>query len=84
MFHPCGPSYPLEPVIKFEGWVLISIGREFILSSLQMKENINNCLLIDKYKLTKPFHQKNVKNKYCFSAIFVKAYMSVMEGPDTT
>ena len=80
LFHPCGPSYPLEPVIKFEGWVLISIGRAFILSSLQMKENINNCPLIDKYKLTKHFHQKNAKNKYCFSAL-VKAYMYVMEGP---
>ena len=46
-----------------------------------MKGNINNCPLIDKNKLTKPFHQKNAKNKYCFSALVVKAYMYVMEVP---
>ena len=46
-----------------------------------MKGNINNCPLIDKYKLSKPFHQKNAKNKYCFSTLVVKAYMYVMEGP---
>ena len=46
-----------------------------------MKVNINNCPLIEKYKLTKPFHQKNAKNKYCFSVLVLKAYMYVMEGP---
>ena len=45
-----------------------------------MKGNINNCPLIDKYKLAKLFHQKNAKNKYCFSTLVVKAYMYVMEG----
>ena len=46
-----------------------------------MKENINNCHLIDKYKLTKPFHQKNAKSKYFFTVLVVKAYLYVMEGP---
>ena len=32
----------------------------------KIKGNINNCTSIDKYKLTKPFHQKIEKNKYCF------------------
>ena len=45
-----------------------------------MKGNINNCPLIDKYKLAKPFHKKNAKNKYCFSTLVVKAYMYAMEG----
>ena len=49
-----------------------------------MKGNINNCPLIDKYKLAKLFHQKNAKNKYCFSTLVVKAYMYVMEGPKST
>ena len=56
----------LQEVMKFEGWVLISIGRVFIfLALLEMKRKINNCTSIDKYKLTEPFHQKNAKDKYC-------------------
>ena len=31
----------------------------YSLNPSEMKGNINNCPLIDKYKLTKPFHQKN-------------------------
>ena len=31
-----------------------------------MKDNINNCTSIDKYKLFEPFHPKNVKDKYLF------------------
>ena len=49
-----------------------------------MKANINNCPLTNKYKLAKPFHQNNAKNKYCFSALVVKAYMYVMEEPKST
>ena len=52
----------------------------YSLSPSEIKGNINNCPLIDKYKLAKPFHQKNAENKYCFSALVVKAYMYVMEG----
>ena len=50
-------------------------------SPSKMKGNINNCTSIDKYKLTKPFQQKNAKNKYCFSVLVVKACIYVMEGP---
>ena len=53
----------------------------YSLNPSKMKGNINNCPLIDKYKLIKPFHQKNAKNKYCFSTVVVKAYIYVMEGP---
>ena len=35
----------------------------YSVSPLEIKGNINNCLLIDKYKLTKPFHQKQCKKK---------------------
>ena len=33
----------------------------------KMKVNINNCTLMDKYKLTKPFHTKKCKNQIFFS-----------------
>ena len=57
--------YPWRPMIKFEGWVLISIGRAFILSALQRwREKI--CTLIEKYKLTKPFHTKKCKKQILF------------------
>ena len=32
----------------------------------EMKGNINNCPLIDKYKLAKPFHQKKCKKQILF------------------
>ena len=49
-----------------------------------MTGNINNCPLIDKYKLAKPFDQKKCKKQILFSALVVKAYMYVMEGPKST
>ena len=69
-------------MIKFEGWVLISLGGAFILSALHLKGNLNNYILIDKYKLTKFFHTKKMqKINIVFSALVVKACMYVMEGP---
>ena len=47
-----------------------------------MKGNINNCTLIENYKLTKPFHTKKMqKTNIVLSALVVKACMYVMEGP---
>ena len=34
-------------------------------SPSKMKNNISKCTSIDKYKLTKTFHQKNANDKYC-------------------
>ena len=47
-----------------------------------MKGNTNNCTLIDKYKLTKPFHTKKMqKTNIVLSALVVKECMYVIEGP---
>ena len=46
----------------------------YSLSPSKMKRNINNCTSIGKYKWTKPFHQKNAKNKYC-SFKFLQFYI---------
>ena len=56
----------------------------YSLSPSEMKGNINNCPSIDKYKLAKPFHQNKCKKQIFFSALVVKAYMYVMEGPKST
>ena len=52
-----------------------------------MKGNINNCPLIDKYKLAKPFHQKQCKQqilffKACCESIHVCD--GVMEGLESS
>ena len=38
----------------------------YSLSPSEMKGNINNCTLMDKYKLTNPFHTKKCKNQILF------------------
>ena len=53
----------------------------YSLGTSEMKDNINNCTLIDKYKLTKPFHTQKCKKKKILSVLVVKACMYVMEGP---
>ena len=51
-------------VIKFEG--LVNWKGIYSLIPSEMKGNINNCPLIDKYKLSKPFHQKKCKKQILF------------------